>query len=104
MFYFTEFDFVFKYFYELIYSIEEFLGARFRDISFITSYGFSWDNKIINIPIEIPTLILMFNRHKQVEYPLVINLLHLLCGSCGNLISKDVLWELGLIILFNSIL
>ena len=73
--------------------MEEFLCHKFRDILFITSCGFSRDNKIINIPIEIPTLILMFNRHKQVEYPLVINLLHLLCGSCGNRISKDILWQ-----------
>ena len=46
----------------------------------------------------------MFNRHKQVENSFDIDLLHLLCGSCGDLISKDVLWELELIVLFNSIL
>ena len=61
------------------------LSNNLRDMSFIISRVFSWDNKIINIAIEIPTLILMFNRHKQVEYPLVINLLHLLCGSSTSL-------------------
>ena len=72
------------------------------DISLIISWGFSWYSRIISNPTEIPILMIIFNRHKDVEYPFVINLLHLLCGSYGNRISKEVLWELGSIILFNS--
>ena len=87
------------------YSVETFLFPfdSFFEISFITSLGFIWDNNKNNIPIESPIFIKIFKIHTLKEYPLVINLLHLLLGSGGKRMSKDVLCELWLIILFVSI-
>ena len=40
-------------------------GVNYGDILFKTSRGVNWDDKITNIVIGIPTLILMFNRRKH---------------------------------------